>query len=32
MHMHGFAEVPDDPLRAQAAGLELVRIASFAMQ
>ncbi len=32
MHVHGVAEVPDDPLGTQAASLELVRIAPFAMQ
>ena len=32
MHMHGVAEVADDPLRAQAAGLLLVGIAPFDMQ
>ena len=32
MHVHGLAEVPDDPLGAQAASLYLFRIAPFAMQ
>ncbi len=32
MYVHGVAKVADDSLGAQAAGLELVRIAAFAMQ
>ncbi len=32
MHMHGIAEVADDPLGAQTAGLLLIGIASLAVQ
>jgi len=32
MHMHGIAEITDDPLRAQPAGFLFVGIASFDMQ
>ena len=32
MHMHGIAKVPDDPLGAEAARLDFIRIASFTMQ
>ena len=32
MHVHGIAKVPDDPLGAQAARLDFVRIAPFTMQ
>src|SRR5580692_6803124 len=32
MNMHGIAKVPDDPLGAEAARLNFVRIASFTMQ
>lgn len=32
MYVHGIAEIADDPLGAQAAGLVLVRIASLAVQ
>ncbi len=32
MHVHGFAEIADDALGTEAASLELVGIASFAVQ
>jgi hypothetical protein len=32
MHVHGLAEIPDDPLGAKAASLYFVRIAPFAVQ
>ena len=32
VHVHGVAEIPDDPLGAETAGLDFVRIAAFAMQ
>jgi len=32
LHMHRLAEIADDPLRAQAAGFFLIRIASLALQ
>ena len=32
MYVHGIAKVPDDPLGAQPAGFQFVRIAPFAVQ